>query len=180
VKLAAALAMVCLAVTAEAAVPSGPASEYAVKAAYLFNFARFVEWPPEAGHRDTLVIGILGTDPFGSALDQTIAGKSITGRTLTTRHLGAQDSIEGVDILFVCSSEASRLPQLLKRLDDAPVLTVGDLDDFASRGGMVGFVIKDDTVRFDVNLDRIWQSRLKMSSQLVKVARRVIATPAGS
>jgi hypothetical protein len=179
VKLGAALALVCLLVRAEAAEPIG-ATEYAVKAAYLFNFARFVEWPAETAHKDTLVIGILGADPFGKALEQTISGKSITGRKLSSRHLGAQDPLDGVDILFVCASETPHLPQLLKRLDDAPVLTVSDVDDFAGRGGMVGFVIKDDTVRFDVNLDRVLQSRLRMSSQLVKVARRVIAAPSGS
>lgn len=172
--------IVCLARLGDGAEMGGSATEYAVKAAYLFNFARFVEWPPEVSQRNVLVIGILGSDPFGAALDQTIAGKSITGRKLATRHLGTEDAFDNVDILFISSSEASRLPQLLKRLDDAPVLTVSDLNDFAGRQGMVGFVIKDDTVRFDVNLDRIGQSRLKVSSQLVKVARRVIGAAKGS
>jgi hypothetical protein len=154
-------------------------NEYEVKAAFLYNFAKFVEWPSGRGD-EPFVVAVVGDDPFGEALERTLAGKTVSDRRLVVRRAPAVEDVTGADIVFVSSSESARLPQVLKHLEGTPTLTVGEMDDFVGRGGMVGFRVLDDIVRFDVNLDRVSKARLKMSSQLVRIARRVISAAAGS
>jgi hypothetical protein len=170
---AAAFALVALPVRAATPTPP-PASEYEVKAAFLYNFAKFVEWP-HTKPSDALVLAIIGADPFGDILDQTVAGKTVQGRRLETRRVTRPEDLEGADIVFVSSSEASRLGPVLKRLEGQPVLTVGDMENFVGRGGMVGFRVSEDTVRFDIDLDQVGRAGLKMSSQLLKIARHVVS-----
>ena len=154
-------------------------SEYEVKAAFLYNFAKFVEWPSgRAG--DPFVVVVLGDDPFGAVLERTLVGKAVMDRRLVVRRVQVLEEVSGADILFVCSSEAGRLPEVLQHVEGSPTLTVGEMDDFVGRGGMVGFRVLDEVVRFDVNLDRVSKAQLKMSSQLVRIARRVISPAAGS
>jgi len=149
-----------------------PNVEYRIKAAYIFNFAKFVTWPsvafaaPEA----PIVIGILGKDPFGAELDQTVAGKAIEKRQLVVKRLTEADSWEGCHILFVASSERRRLPQILEKLGTASVLTVGEAEGFTEGGGMVQFVQHENNIRFEINLAAAEAARLKISSKLLQVA----------
>jgi hypothetical protein len=175
-----ALAALALAVLAAplGAAPEPRAAEYEVKAAYLYNFAKFVEWPAASG-RDTFVLGILGRDPFGPLLDAVMAGKNVSGRRLTIRRFASVEEVEGVDMLFIASSESARVGEVLKRVEGVPTLTVGETDGFVGRGGMLGFRVMDEVVRFDVDLDQSSRAGLKVSSQLVRVARKVISTGRG-
>lgn len=153
-----------------------PPTEYEVKAAYLYHFARFIEWPAEgpAATGDPLVIGVIGTDPFGPLLDEAVRDKAAPGdQRLVVRRFTRREDVVEAHILFISSSEEERLPQILKLLDGASILTVGEMDRFAERGGMVALKLEDKKVRFDINLEAVRRGRLKLSSQLLKLARIV-------
>ena len=158
----------------ETAVPVRP-TDYDVKAAFLYNFAKFVKWPDEGALGPTFVVAVLGDDPFGDVLDRTFAGKTILNRTVEVQRISTLDPNAPTQILFVASSEKPRLPQVLKALEGTNVLTVGEMDGFADRGGMIAFRMKEDTVHFDINLERVERAGLKMSSQLIRLALRVIS-----
>jgi hypothetical protein len=151
------------------------ANEYQVKAAYLYNFAKFIEWPPgafDAGGAP-FVVGVMGDDPFGSTLDQAISGKSVNGHPLMLKRMKWGQNLRGCHILFIGSSEKMRLSQLFDSLKGANVLTVGEIDRFGQRGGIITFVMEDDVVRFEINTSVAEQSRLKVSSKLLALARGV-------
>ena len=161
------------AVTASNAHAQGALPEYQVKAAYLFNFLKFVEWPEDA-FTDSLapiVIGIVGDDPFGSALPEVVIGKTVQGRDLVIRRYHAGENLRRTSILFVGTSEKKRLPQILAGLHGSSVLTVADMDGFLDQGGMIQFLSEDDRVRFAINVDATSQARLKVSSKLLSLAR---------
>ena len=149
------------------------AGEYAVKAAFLYNFAKFVEWPPEAmgGGSSPLVLGVLGDDPFHGAIDQVVAGKTANGRPLVVRRLKWGQDLRQCHILFISSSERKRLAEVLGALRGASVLTVADMDQFGQQGGMIQFVIEQSKVRFDINVGAAQTVRLKFSSKLLALAR---------
>jgi hypothetical protein len=151
-------------------------TEHEVKAAFLYNFAKFVRWPDEGAAGSPFVIAVVGEDPFGAVLDRTLAGKTILDRKVELRRLRDVQGPSGVQILFVSPSEQARLAPLLERLEGAPVLTVGDSEGFAERGGMIEFRVVGDVVRFDINLGQVEKAGLKMSSQLIRLARQVIAS----
>lgn len=154
--------------------PPGQGLEYRVKAAFLYNFARFVSWPDEQPNSEPLVIGVLGKDPFGDVLESTIKGKTVSGRPFRVLRLSAGESVaDCCHILFVSSSERRDAGKLIAALDGAPVLTVGEFDGFLDKGGMIGFLIEDGAVRIDVNLEAAEAARLELSSQLMRVARTV-------
>jgi hypothetical protein len=161
--------------TFSAQVHAQGASEYRVKAAFVYNFAKFVEWPPEAFAYDTapLVIGIVGEDPFGNAIDQLTSGKTINGRSLTIRRLKRGQDLKACHILFISSSERNRLPEILLSLKGASVLTIADMDHFSQRGGMIGFLTEDDKVRFEINAQAANWARLRISSKLLTLAKNV-------
>ena len=148
--------------------------EYRVKAAYLYNFARFVEWPRRgASAGRPFVIGILGENPFGSTLHETVRRKKATGRSLEVREVADLEKAARCDLLFVSVSERREYARILDGLDGAAIFTVSEADSFLDAGGMLSFVIERDRVRFDVNLDAVRKSGLDVSSQLLKVARQV-------
>ncbi|MEP7340325.1 MAG: YfiR family protein [Acidobacteriota bacterium] len=151
------------------------ASEYQVKAAFLYNFAKFVEWPSEAFSNGgaPLVIGVIGDDPFGSAIDQTIKGKSINGHPLTITRLKWGQNLRACHILFISSSERKRLAQVLESLKGSSVLTVGDMDQFSQQGGIINLVMDASKVRFEINTSAADQARLKISSKLLILAKPV-------
>jgi hypothetical protein len=155
-------------------------NEYQIKAAFLYNFAKFVKWPEDGAGGTTFVIGVLGQDPFGEVLDQTFAGKTILEKQAEVRRFTDVASASKAQILFVGSSETPHLAQVLHSLQGTHVLTVGDIDGFADRGGMIAFRLRDDFVRFDINLDEAKLAQLKISSQLIRVAQRVISTDGGN
>jgi len=146
-------------------------SEYEVKAAYLYNFGRFVEWPTGvAAASDVFSICVLGEDPFGASFDATIAGESINGKKVVVKRITKAQDAESCRILFISSSEENRLKEILATLDKASVLTVSDISQFTRRGGMIRFVTEGNKVRFEVNLTNAEHAALTLSSQLLKVA----------
>jgi YfiR/HmsC-like len=166
---------------AETAAAGEKPSEYDVEAAYLFNFGKFVAWPASASspHRP-LTICVLGEDPFGSALDRIVAGEKIGGRAVVDKKISNADAAHACSILYVSSSEATRIDKILAALKDAPVLTVSDIPDFAQRGGIIQFVLRDNRVRFLVNLGPAQHEGLSLSSELLKVAVSVQRAEGGN
>jgi len=147
-------------------------TEYQVKAAYLFNFSRFVSWPsgPSSAVSRPFSICVLGRDPFGPILDATVAGERIGGRNVVVRRISQPAQAVDCRVLFISSSEDSRLKDILAALDKFTVLTVSDIPGFNEHGGMIEFVLQGDRVRFAVNLDSASEARLTFSSNLLKVA----------
>ncbi|MDB6094700.1 MAG: putative transrane protein [Verrucomicrobia bacterium] len=153
---------------ASAATPS----EYELKAAFLFNFVRFIEWPnlgmPPASQ--PVVIGVLGDDPFNGALDKIVSGETINGRRLVVKRFQRKDDVTLCQVLYISRSEAGRLGGLLGRLKGKAVLTVSDIDRFAYVGGMIGLVMEQGRVRLQINLDTANAGRLAISAKLLRPA----------
>jgi YfiR/HmsC-like len=150
-------------------------SEYQVKAAYLFNFLKFVEWPDDsfADSLAPIVIGVVGEDPFGSALPQVTIGKTVQGRDLVIRKYHTGEGVRGAHILFISPSEKKRLPMILSSLRGSSVLTVADTEGFLDAGGMIQFLNENDRVRFAINVEATSRANLKMSSKLLSLAKVV-------
>ena len=165
-------ALVCLAVSVRFAT-GGPLKddldEYQVKAAFLYNFAKFVQWPSKDGPSH-IVIGIVGDDPLGDVLDQIVRGKTVDGRELVVRRLRPDDDPRLCQILFVSSSEARRTPDLLMRLQASGVLTVGEAPHFLREGGVIRFYVEDSRVRFEISLQGAAHAGIRISSQLLSLA----------
>jgi hypothetical protein len=150
-------------------------TEPEVEAAYLSNFGKFVTWPADrAAATQHFEICIVGKDPFGKALDTTVDGERIGGRTISVRRLAQLQQAESCSILFVGSSEEARLAEILDSAHRFNLLTVSDVQHFAERGGVIGLVVKGDRVRFEVNRRAAERCHLQLSSELLKVAVRVI------
>lgn len=150
-------------------------SEYAVKAAFLYNFAKFVEWPADAfrSPREPMVLCLLGEDPFGPELDQTVGGKTVLGRQLVVRRLAKLAGLEECRILFVSSSEGRRLDQVFAAVGGRAVLTVGEEETFGRAGGIISFVVRQSRVRFQIDLAAADRAGLSISSQLLELAEVV-------
>jgi hypothetical protein len=150
--------------------------EYQLKAVFLFNFAQFVEWPPAAvpDSQAPLVLGILGSDPFGRILDETVRGEHLGARPFVVRRYRRVDDVEACDILFISQSEDDRLDEILTRLRERPILTVGDRDGFAARGGMIHFVTDKRRIRLRINLAAVQAAHLTISSKLLRAAEIVV------
>jgi hypothetical protein len=144
--------------------------EYAVKAAYLYNFGKFAKWPSET---PSFNICLLGKDPFGSSLDRTVAGESIDGKPIAVRRLNDLGAVRDCEILFVSSSERGRMAWVLAQVQNLPILTVSDAPEFLDRGGMIQFELQNDRVRFSINLRAARDAKLNISSELLNVATRV-------
>jgi hypothetical protein len=146
-------------------------TEYQVKAAYLYSFAKFVEWPPGImSSESSFNICVLGHDPFDPAFGTTIAGESIKGKNVAVKKISRAQEATGCQILFISSSEEARLKEILAVLVSTSVLTVSDMPYFTRRGGMIQFVTEAKRVRFEVNLTSAERTGLTLSSQLLKVA----------
>lgn len=146
-------------------------NEYEVKAAFLYNFAKFAEWPPEAfsSEAGVLKICVLGQDPFGGYFDRLIAGKTINNRKLELEHISDIDHAKRCQILYVPSTEKQQ-KQILQSLMGERVLTVGDSGGFAQSGGVINFLLQDSRVRFDINVDAVSRSGVKLSAKLLSLA----------
>jgi hypothetical protein len=149
------------------------AGEYQVKAAFLLNFANYIQWPPTALHDDTFIIGILGQDPFDNACD-SLKGKMIKGRRVVVKRFDDPEDAREASILFISKSEQRFLPHILKILKGRPVLTVGDQPGFDRSGVMITMLLVQKRVRFTINLSAAHQNGLEISSQLLKLAQEVI------
>jgi hypothetical protein len=150
-------------------------TESQVKAAYLYNFGKFVTWQPDqAGNSGSLDICLIGKDPFGPVLDATVAGESIDGRKITVTRIAKVQDAPQCRILFVGLSEVGRLGSILAAAQRFGMLTVSDIPNFTEQGGIIEFVSQQDRIRFEVNRAAAEQSHLVLSSQLLKVASKVI------
>ena len=154
-------------------------SEYQVKAVFLFNFAQFVDWPPEAvaDSQAPLTIGVLGENPFGDVLDATVRGERRGARSFVVRRYQRVEDIKICDILFISRPEGDRPEGVLADLKRRPILTVSDADGFAEHGGMIGFVTDRNRIRLKINLGVVQAAHLTISSKLLRVAE--IINPPG-
>ena len=155
--------------------PTAPAEtngsvELHVKAAYLFNFGRYVSWPQQAGD---VVIGVVGHDPIVEVLVKTISGKTINGRTYRVKVFEPAEQVDHCDILFLPHSASVHAQSVLAAVAGKPILTVSDLESFSNEGGMIEFLLIDDTLKFDINLGAAEKSGLKLSSELLRVAHDI-------
>ena len=155
-------------VLASALVRTAPVPEYQIKAGFLLNIAQFVTWPPQSADAP-FVIGILGDDPFGSYLDETVRGQKVNDRALTVQRFRRRPD-RTCNILFISQSERNRIDQILANFKGRPVLTVSDIDAFADFGGMIQFFTENNNIRMRINLDAVKASNLKVSSKLLRVA----------
>jgi len=150
-------------------------TDYDVKAAYLYNFGRFVEWPAQvtttkSGH---FTVCVLGQDPFGPRLDSTLAGETIGGKSIVAKRISSPQESDDCQILFLSPAESGRAKKIFAELDKRAVLTVSDMPEFAQLGGMIQFVLEGKRVRFEVNLAATQRAGLTLSSELLKVATTV-------
>jgi hypothetical protein len=150
-------------------------AEYRVKAAFLYNFAKFVEWPAQVfkSASDPIVIGVLGKNPFGDALAEAVSGKTLGGRAFQVREVADAEHTAGCQIVFVSSSERKRLGPLFSRIGNTAVLTVGETDNFASEGGIINFKIDAGTVRLQINVEAARKQQLHISAKLLSLAEIV-------
>jgi hypothetical protein len=150
-------------------------SEYQIKAAYLFNFLKFVVFPSEsfADPLAPIVIGVVGEVPFGSALPQVVIGKTVQGRDLVIHRYRNGEDLRGAHILFISASERKRIPMILSSLRGSSVVTVADTAGFLDAGGMIQFLDENQRVRFAVNVDASSVAKLKISSKLLSLAKVV-------
>lgn len=158
------------AITASAQTP-----EYQLKAVFLFNFTQFVEWPPEAfsDSNSPIVIGILGADPFGSYLDETVRGETVNGRPLVVQRYTKIEEMDTCHVLFVSRSETARVEHILDRLRGRSILSVSEIDSFASQGGVIRFLTVSNKVRLRINLEAARLANLTISSKLLRPAEIV-------
>jgi hypothetical protein len=153
----------------------GAPTEYQVKAAFILNFAKFVEWPPQAFPDSSapLVIGVLGDDPFGPHLVNTVRGKMLNGRAIVVRECGGKLEIaRGCHVLFVSSSENHRLAELFGGLAGAPVLTVGETGEFTQTGGAISFFLEGNKIRFEIAEQSARRAGLRIDSKLLGLAKK--------
>jgi hypothetical protein len=150
--------------------------EYQVKAAFLFNFTQFVEWPAQcfSNPESKAIIGVLGKDPFGTYLEETIAGETINKHPLVIQRFNTVDEITNCHILFINISDKNKLKAILEKLKGKNILTVSDANGFAKLGGMVRLYTKDDKINIQVNLEAAKEENLIISSKLLKLAEIII------
>jgi hypothetical protein len=143
-----------------------------VQAAYLYNFGKFVKWPAvtPANQSGKFTICVMGQDPLGAILQANLASESIAGRPVTVKRLEKPKDSGACHILFIGAAERKNLGAILEAIDDASVLTVSDIPDFTSHGGMIQFLLEGDRVRFEINLESAGKSHLVMASDLLNVA----------
>jgi hypothetical protein len=161
-----------LSLAAAGAMPPSP-NEYALKAVFLYNFVRFIEWPPSAfPSRDApLVIGIVGPDPFGSLLYEAVAGESYHGRQIQIQHFDQPGDIREVHLLFSSAANAPQVDQILAAVAGGKVLTVGETENFLAHGGMVALIAERNRVRLKINTSALRNTQLSVSSKLLQVAQ---------
>lgn len=154
---------------------AAPVSEYELKAAFLYNFTKFVDWPPKAFPvaDGPIVIGIVGQDPFGKTIDDLVRGEVVHDRAIIVKRVPLDGDIRTCHVLFISRSERAQLPGLLSQLKDSSVLTVSDMDHFADQGGMVDLVLENKAVKIEINPAAAERAGLQMSSKLLRLARLV-------
>jgi hypothetical protein len=157
----------------------GQVDEYRVKAAFLFNFAKFVEWPAHAFKTpaDPIVICVLGQNPFGKVLEETVSGKVVGGRTLGVRRISDTELACTCHILFVNTSKRKQLRSVIGRLKGAGVLSVGEYEGFTADGGVINFRMERGSVRLEINVAAAEYADLHISAKLLSLAQVVWKAP---
>jgi YfiR/HmsC-like len=175
---------VCLATTLPPAsrlrAQSAGTSEYDVKAAFLFHFAQFVEWPAETfkNANAPLTFCTMGEDPFRGRLDESVRGKFVGKRALLVLHLKDREQIGNCQVLFLSATEKKRQAEYLASASGHAVLTVGETDNFTQQGGIIGFFLENNKVRFEINVETAEKARLEISSRLLLLAKNVLGSHA--
>ncbi|MBV8905215.1 MAG: YfiR family protein [Acidobacteriia bacterium] len=166
--------LVALAACVCRAAPAAGTPEYEVKAAYVYNFAKFIEWP-DTEPPESVTVCIYGKDPFGGFLDEAVRGKLVHGLPVMLRRLAeGEESWDACQMIFFgVGNSAAHVDAVLVRLRGRSIVTVGEADGFAERGGMIGLVVEHGRVRFDINLAAIAEGHLQVSSRLVELGRVV-------
>jgi hypothetical protein len=160
--------------TAARADAGGPDREYKLKAAYIFNFAQFVEWPPatfQGGPNGPFVIGVVGDPGFAATLEKVVKDKTAGKRSIEVRDFQGAANVAHCQILFIGNSERQNMAGLARRAAAENILTIGDFDGFLAESGMVRFVTEDNRLRFEVNKDAADAAQVKLGAQLLKLAR---------
>ena len=167
------LSVACLLLVSQRAAPA--ANEYQVKAVFLYNFSRFVEWPASAFANATapLVVGVFGHDPFGRQLDEVVRGESVAGRPLIVRRVETLAEANACHILFIHQSESAQLEKLLAAIDHNSVLTVSDLPGATQHGVMIRLVTEDGRIRMRIDVEAARAAHLTLSSNLLRAAQIV-------
>jgi hypothetical protein len=149
--------------------------EYQIKAVFLYDFSQFVEWPTNAfpESQTPLVIGVLGDDPFGTYLDETVQGEKVNGHPLVVQRYRSVEDAKNCQILFVSQSESERLGAILAALKDKNILTVADIKDFNKNGGVIRFVTEQNKIHIRINLAAAKNASLIISSKLLRAAEIV-------
>lgn len=157
------------------------AEEYRVKAAFIFHFAQSVEWPSDAMKSSSAPFNVcvLGEDPFHGALDESMENKAVGSRPIRVSHVKNAGQASGCQVLFISEVEAKRLSAPLGELKNGATLTIGDTEEFVlQQGGMIGFCLENDRVRFDINASAASRRGIKISSRLLLLAKVVIGNQA--
>lgn len=169
------LLLMMLPFVAALAQPGVSATEYDLKAIFLFRFSQFVDWPPTSftTAEAPFVIGVLGDDPFGARLDEAVRGERVNSRAVVVQRYRRLEDVGACQILFVAPSERSNFTAILASLQGRSILTVGDSEDFARSGGMIHFLTVDNKIRLRINLDAARAANLAISSKLLRTAELV-------
>ncbi len=164
------ISSLCLVVFSGSAHAAGSYQEYQVKAAFLYNFLSFVEWPASAHpeKQKEISICVLGEDPFGKSLD-ALEGREVGERTVAIKRLESPKEMRDCHSVFIGDSEEENLNQVVEYSRKYAVLTIADLDSFAEKGGIIQFTVKDKRIRFKINVTAAGQAGLKISSKLLRV-----------
>jgi hypothetical protein len=152
-----------------------PRDESQIKAAFVYNFLKFVEWPAEVFHRpdEPLVVAIVGEGPTAEATEQFLATKQVGERRILVRRVGWEEPLAGVHAVFVTEGDAKKLHHVLAAASVRPILSIGEGESFASSGGLIGLVIEQRKVRFDIDMAVAEATGLKVSSKLLALTRVV-------
>jgi hypothetical protein len=154
-------------------------TEYQVKALFLLNFAKYVEWPADAFADATvpITIGVVGEDRFDGKLKKAVTGKTVGGRAIVVRKVDSDDDLSKCHILYISTPEGKQLAAVLGKVKSRPILTVGESERFTQEGGVISFVKKDEKIRLEVDLTAARAARLQLSSKLLSVADVVRGKP---
>jgi hypothetical protein len=177
--------LLCLSLALGASAQTADSSEYLIKAGFIYNFAQLVQWPSGAFTQtdSPIVIGILGTDPFGTVIDRVIENKKLDGRPVIIKRLKWSKEplkdLKDCNILFVSTSEKEHLDEVIRIVKWLPILTIGETPGFAMRGGIINLTLEGNRVRFEVNIEAAKQANLNISSRLLALAKIVPQAPDG-
>jgi len=172
--------LIALILLTACSVGQGPAQhdnglEQKFKAAYLYNFLQFIEWPDTAfaTKSSPVIIGIFSQDPLARELGQLVEGESVNGRKITVQNFRTTRNIKECNVIFIPGSQEDRIGTILSELDDMSILTVSEVEGFAQNGGAINFYVQDNKLRFEINPDVLKKANLKASSRLLRLARIV-------